>query len=77
MKLHEPDQLLARAQAPAVSFDNASPVAIGLIRRRTGGTEQRLVDSAGDEGHRAGARSEHRRSPQGIDAIFDKEPRCF
>ena len=75
MKMHEPYQLLARAQALAVSFDNASPVAIGLIRRRTGGSDQRLVDFAGNEGHRAGARSEHRRSPQGINAIFDKEPR--
>ena len=37
MELHEPDALMARAQALAASFVNASPVAVSLIKRALGG----------------------------------------
>jgi len=37
LELHEPAQLLARAQALAASFVNASPVAVSLVKRALAG----------------------------------------
>jgi 2-(1,2-epoxy-1,2-dihydrophenyl)acetyl-CoA isomerase len=64
MELHEPDQLLARAQALARSFVGASPAAVALIKRSLnnalGGGLQDMLSSEAQAQALAAGTAEHR-----------------
>lgn len=78
MELHEPDALLARAQALANSFVQASPLAVSLIKRSLapahGGDLPAMLDLEANIQALAGTSAEHR---AGVQRFLAKEPALF
>ena len=78
MELHEPDALLARAQAMAESFVHASPTAVSLIKRTLaashGGDLAATLDTEANIQALAGTAAEHRSAVQ---RFIGKEPTLF
>ena len=78
MELHEPDALLARAQALAASFVNASPIAVSLIKRTLatshGGNLTETLATEANIQALAGTSAEHR---AGVQRFVAKEPTLF
>jgi 2-(1,2-epoxy-1,2-dihydrophenyl)acetyl-CoA isomerase len=78
MALHEPDQLLPRAQAMARSFVGASPAAVALIKRSLnnalgGGLQDMLTAEAQAQALAAGT-AEHR---EAVARFLNKQPPLF
>lgn len=77
MELHEPEQLLARAQALAASFVNASPVAISLIKRTLavpGSDLSTLLEMEANGQALVMGTADHRTA---VNRFLDKEPALF
>lgn len=77
MELHDPEQLLPRAHALAVSFVNASPVAVGLVKRAlaTGGNDlASLLDVEASAQAVAMGTAQHHTA---VNRFLQKEPALF
>ncbi len=78
MELHEPDDLLARAQAMARSFVGASPTAVALIKRSLqeslGGGLQGLLTAEAHAQALAAGTADHK---QAVARFLDKQPPLF
>jgi 2-(1,2-epoxy-1,2-dihydrophenyl)acetyl-CoA isomerase len=76
MELHEPDQLLARAQALAASFAGASPAAVSLVKRALAdpGALSSALDSEANGQALAFGSAEHR---EAVHRFLDKQPLAF
>ena len=78
MELHEPDQLLARAQALARSFVGASPAAVALIKRSLnnalGGGLQDMLSAEAQAQALAAGTAEHR---EAVGRFLNKQPTLF
>ena len=78
MELHEPDQLLPRAQALARSFVGASPAAVALIKRSLnnalGGGLQDMLNAEAQAQSLAAGTAEHR---EAVNRFLTKQPPLF
>ena len=78
MELHEPDQLLPRAQAMARSFVGASPAAVALIKRSLnsalGGGLQDMLSAEAQAQSLAAGTAEHR---EAVNRFLTKQPPLF
>ncbi|MEO6291298.1 MAG: enoyl-CoA hydratase/isomerase family protein [Burkholderiaceae bacterium] len=77
MELHAPEDLLARAQALATSFVNASPVAVSLIKRAMAGWGAELpalLELEANAQALAMGTEDHRTA---VKRFIDKEPALF
>jgi 2-(1,2-epoxy-1,2-dihydrophenyl)acetyl-CoA isomerase len=78
MELHEPDQLLPRAQAMARSFVGASPAAVALIKRSLnsalGGGLQDMLSAEAQAQSLAAGTAEHR---EAVSRFLTKQPPLF
>jgi len=76
MELHEPAQLLARAQELGRSFTHASPLAVGLIKRSLSdaGELAALLDAEAQGQALAFGTAEHR---EAVHKFLDKQPLAF
>lgn len=78
MELHEPDQLLPRAQALARSFVSASPAAVALIKRSLnnalGGGLQDMLSAEAQAQALAAGTAEHR---EAVGRFLNKQPTLF
>ncbi len=78
MELHEPDQLLSRAQAMARSFVGASPAAVALIKRSLhdalgGGLSSLLMTEANAQSMAAGTQAHQ----EAVQRFLSKQPPLF
>lgn len=76
MELHEPDQLLPRALALATSFAEASPLAVGMIKRATTDADSlaSLLDTEANAQAIAFGTPQHR---EAVRRFLDKQPLAF
>lgn len=77
MELQPPEALLARAQAMAASFVQASPAAVGLIKRAlaAGGPDlAQMLDTEASAQAVAGSTAAHR---EAVARFLDKQPPAF
>lgn len=77
MELHAPEDVLARAQALAASFVNASPVAVSLIKRAMadwGADLPALLECEANAQALAIGTADHRTA---VNRFIDKEPALF
>ena len=78
MELHEPDVLLARAQAMAARFVHASPIAVSMVKRTLaashGGNLAATLDVEANIQALAGTAAEHKAAVQ---RFVHKEPALF
>lgn len=78
MELHPPEQLMARAQALAASFVNASPTAVSLVKRALeqapGASLSALVEAEVNAQALAAATPEHQ---EAVRCFLEKQPLPF
>jgi 2-(1,2-epoxy-1,2-dihydrophenyl)acetyl-CoA isomerase len=77
MELHEPDALMARAQALAASFVHASPMAVSLIKRTFAGWGGELSTSLENEANAQALAMGTQEHKTAVNRFLNKEPLPF
>ena len=77
MELHEPDALMARAQAVAASFVHASPTAVSLIKRTFAGWGGELSTSLENEANAQALAMGTQEHKTAVNRFINKEPLPF
>ena len=77
MELHEPAQLLPRAQALAASFAGASPLAVSLVKRTLADARRAAQRCSRSRPTRRRCASAARRTREAVQRFLDKQPLPF